>query len=103
LPEAEDLLSLCAFLAPYDLPVRLLTDHPYILPGPLAAAVTDPLGFKGLLGGVRRYSLATVTPEAVSVHRLVQAVVRHALEPEQATMWAAAAALLVAAGRGWLP
>ena len=96
-PAAEDLLSLAAFLAPDDLPRGLLTDHPNRLPGPLAAAVGDRLEFGQVLGALRRYSLATVTPEAIGVHRLVQAVVRHALDPEQARGWAAAAVGLVLA------
>jgi NB-ARC domain len=70
-PPAQDLLSLCAFLAPDDLPRSLLAEHPGELPGPLANAVYDRVGFQQALGALRRYSLATVTAEAVSVHRLV--------------------------------
>jgi tetratricopeptide (TPR) repeat protein len=97
-PAAEELLTVCAFLAPDDLPRALLTDHAGLLPDPLAAAVADRLGFQQTLGTLRRYSLATVTPETVGVHRLVQAVVRHALDPDQARVWAAAAVGLVLAG-----
>jgi hypothetical protein len=51
-----------------------------------------------VLGALRRYSLATVTADTLSVHRLVQAVVRHALDPALARVWAAAAVGLVRAG-----
>jgi tetratricopeptide (TPR) repeat protein len=97
-PAALDLLDLCAFLAPDDLPRSLLTEHPDRLPEPLGAAVRDRVGFQQALGALRRYSLATVTTEAVSVHRLVQAVARHALDPQQAEAWAATAVRLVWAG-----
>jgi tetratricopeptide (TPR) repeat protein len=96
-PAAEDLLRLCAFLAPDDIPRRLLEDHPDALPEPLAAAVRDRLGYQQALGGLGRYSLAAVTESAVSVHRLVEAVVRHALAPEQVRQWAATAVRLVLA------
>jgi tetratricopeptide (TPR) repeat protein len=96
-PAAEGLLRLCAFLAPDNIPRRLLEDHPDALPEPLAAAVRDRLGYQQALGGLGRYSLAAVTDSAVSVHRLVQAVVRHALPPEQARHWAATAVRLVLA------
>jgi tetratricopeptide (TPR) repeat protein len=97
-PAAEELLTVCAFLAPDDLPRTLLTDHAGLLPDRLAAAVADRLEFQQTLGTLRRYSLATLTPETVGVHRLVQAVVRHTLDPEQTRVWAAAAVGLVLAG-----
>jgi tetratricopeptide (TPR) repeat protein len=97
-PAAEELLTVWAFLAPDDLPRALLTDHAGLLPDRLAAAVADRLGFQQTLGTLRRYSLATLTPETVGVHRLVQAVVRHALDPDHTRVGAAAAVGLVLAG-----
>jgi tetratricopeptide (TPR) repeat protein len=97
-PAAEDLVCMCAFLAPDDLPRSLLAEHPEVLPERLASAVGDPLRFAQVLGALRRYSLVTVTPEAVSVHRLVQAVIRNGLDTEPAQTWAAAAVALVEAG-----
>jgi tetratricopeptide (TPR) repeat protein len=96
-PLAEDLLTLAAFLAPDDLPRAVLAEHADALPEPLAAAVGDRLELPQVLGALRRYSLATVTADTLSVHRLVQAVVRHALEPALARVWAAAAVGLVRA------
>jgi tetratricopeptide (TPR) repeat protein len=96
-PAAEDLLVLCAFLAPDDIPRWLLEDHPDVLPEPLADAVQDRVAFQQALGALGQYSMASVTDETVSVHRLVQAVVRHGVSPEQRTIWAATAVQLVAA------
>jgi NB-ARC domain len=108
-PAAQDLLALCAFLASDDLPRSLLAEHADLLPEPLATAVRDRVELQLALGALRRYSLATVTTEALSVHRLVQAVTRHTLDVEQAKAWAATAVRLVWAGfpgqaedvRGW--
>jgi tetratricopeptide (TPR) repeat protein len=97
-PVAEDLLALCAFLGPDDLPRNLLVDHPEVLPTPLAVAVQDRLDFQQALGALRRYSLVTVTGDALSTHRLVQAVVRHRLNSDQEHQWTAAAARVVLAG-----
>jgi tetratricopeptide (TPR) repeat protein len=96
-PVAEDLLALCAFLGPDDLPRNLLVDHPEVLPTPLAAAVQDRLDFQQALAALRRYSLIAVTSDALSMHRLVQAVVRHRLNSDQEHQWAIAAARVVLA------
>jgi len=96
-PAAEDLLALCAFLAPDDIPRWLLEDHPDVLPEPLAGAVQDRVAFQQALGALGQYSMASVTDETVSVHRLVQAVIRHGISPKQRTIWATTAVQLIAA------
>jgi hypothetical protein len=96
-PVAEDLLVLCAFLAPENIPRNLLTDHPDVLPAPLAAAVRDRLGVQQAVAALRRYSLVTVTEETLGLHRLVQAVTRQQLAPEQVQQRAAVALELTTA------
>jgi tetratricopeptide (TPR) repeat protein len=96
-PVAEDLLVLCAFLAPESIPRALLTDHPEVLPAPLAAAVRDRLGLQQAVAALRRYSLVTVAEETLGIHRLVQAVTRQQLDPEQVQQWAAVALELMTA------
>jgi tetratricopeptide (TPR) repeat protein len=97
-PGAQDLLRLCAFLAPDELPRSLIEQHPEVLPRRLARAVRDRIGLQQALGGLRRYSLAAVTDQTISVHRLVQAVVRHELNDHQTREWAQAAVALLLAG-----
>jgi tetratricopeptide (TPR) repeat protein len=98
-PAAEDLLSLCAFLAADDIPRGLPTQHPEVLPERLASAVQDPWGYRQAIAALHRYSLVATRKdrETLSVHRLVQAVIRSQLEPEQERSWAAAALALVRA------
>jgi tetratricopeptide (TPR) repeat protein len=86
-PPAEVLLSLCAFLAP-DIPRDLPPEHPQLLPEELAQAVSDPLVYNRMLAVVGRYSLATVTPTSMGVHRLVQAVIQARLGEEGERYWA---------------
>jgi tetratricopeptide (TPR) repeat protein len=96
-PVAQDLLNLCAFFGPDDLPRALLTSHPDLLLDPLATALRDQLGLQQALGALRRYSLMTVSGDTVSMHRLVQAVVRHKLDTDGQRRWAETAVRLVLA------
>jgi tetratricopeptide (TPR) repeat protein len=84
---AEALLSLCAFLAP-DIPRDLPREQPRVLPGQLAQEVRDPLAYNRMLAVVGRYSLATVSPTMVGVHRLVQAVIQARLGKDGERHWA---------------
>jgi tetratricopeptide (TPR) repeat protein len=95
-PATEALLSLCAFLAP-DIPRGLPREQPQLLPEELAQAVSDPLVYNRMLAVVGRYSLATVSPTDVGLHRLVQAVVQARLGDEDERRWTEIAAGLLRA------
>jgi len=86
-PAAEALLNLCAFLAP-EIPRELPGEQPQVLPEELAQAVNEPLAYNRMLAVVGRYSLATVSPTAVGVHRLVQAVIQAGLGQDGERYWA---------------
>jgi len=94
-PAGADLLNLCAFLAPDDIPQDLLSEGAQHLPQPLAEAVADPLTFDEAVAALRRYSLVGVGGDALSVHRLVQAVACDRLAEEARRTWAEAAVNLV--------
>jgi tetratricopeptide (TPR) repeat protein len=96
-PAAEELLVLLAFLAGDDIPRLLPAEHATLLPERLAATVADPLAYQQTIAALRRYSLVKTSTDALSVHRLVQAVVRERLDPNQRRQWATAALRLVRA------
>jgi hypothetical protein len=96
-PAAVELLNLLAFLAPDDLPSQLLASHADQLPAILAGAVQDELALVEVIGAAQRYSLMKVTGNALSTHRLLQAVIRQALNGETQREWAAVAVRLVRA------
>jgi tetratricopeptide (TPR) repeat protein len=105
-PAVEDLLTLCAFLAPDDLPRTLLSEHTRELPDRLQQTAGNPFAYDRALTALGRYSLVTVTEHSVAVHRLVQTVVREQLDQEAARGWAETAVRLVLAAwpdRSWLP
>lgn len=94
-PAAADLLNLCAFLAPDDIPLEMLKMGAKHLPERLAQAVHDPLAWNEVRAALRRYSLMEMTGDALSMHRLVQAVVRDRLDDEGKKEWAGAAVEVV--------
>jgi len=94
-PQGADLLNLCAFLAPDDIPKELLAQGAEHLPPRLARVVNDPLALNAALAALRRYSLLEVGGDALAVHRLVQAVVRDRLDNIGKKKWAGAAVEVV--------
>ena len=86
------LLQLCAFFAPDHIPRDMIAAGAEHLPEPLRAAVGDALTFDDAVSGIRRYSLLDTDSEAnLSVHRLVQAVIRDRLDEPGRQQWAEAA------------
>ena len=96
-PVAEDLLLLCAFLAPDDIPRSMLLNYPKVLPRRLREAVEDQISYQQALGALTRYSLVSATSDNLSVHRLVQTVVRSGLDNDAIRRWAAASVRVVQA------
>ena len=86
-----DLLSLCAFLAPDDIPLWVITAGAASLPERLARAAQDPLSLDEAIAALRHFSLAERHGEALGLHRLVQVVVRDRLSLDEARTWAEAA------------
>jgi tetratricopeptide (TPR) repeat protein len=93
---ATELLTLCAFLAPEDIPIELLGSGAELLPEPLREVARDPGALDQAMIAVRRYSFVTLVNDSLAVHRLVQAVTRHQLTKDQVSLWAASAVELVA-------
>ena len=60
-PGGEDLLNLCAFLAPDDIPLSLLKSGGQTMPESLSNAAKDLFTLNKSLGSLKRYSLIEVT------------------------------------------
>lgn len=87
-PSAARLLELCAFIGPAPIPLSLLTDAPgELLPEPLNTGIRSDRTQTEMLRAIQTYSLASITgqpgPPSLQQHRLVQAVIRDMLRPEQ--------------------
>jgi tetratricopeptide (TPR) repeat protein len=94
-PAAAELLRLCAFFAPDDIPIKMLTDGAKELPQSLAATIVDPLLLDEALMALRKYSLIEVDNETMTIHRLVQAVFRHMIDDSAFKQWTGVAVHVV--------
>lgn len=88
-PVAAQLLVLCCFLAPDEIPEVLFTEHTKDLELPLYEAVCHPLRMNTLLKDLLAYSLIHRCPhrQTISVHRLVQAVLKERLPEAEQRGW----------------
>jgi Tetratricopeptide repeat/NB-ARC domain len=94
---AAELLTLCAFLAPEQIPHNLLRKAPDRLPEGLAGVVEDDGRYTETVGILRGYSLVERDQIGLRVHRLVQAVTRQQLLHPDRAEWAGRAVKVVQA------
>jgi tetratricopeptide (TPR) repeat protein len=89
-PTAADLLRLCAFLHPEAIPEELFTAGASQLGPLLQAAVTDEIAFNDAIIALRAYSLVQreAGTQTLSLHRLVQVVLKDAMDESIYDLWA---------------
>jgi len=94
---ASELLRFCAFLYPEDIPEELITENAAQLGPVLQAIGTEPLALDDAIAALLNYSLLRRTPEkgTLSVHRLVQAVLKDDMESATQRRWAERVVLAV--------
>ncbi len=81
---AADLLRFCAYLAPDAIPEEVITRGAEHLGSSLQAVVGDPFALNQAIAALSAYSLIrrNMTDKTVSMHRLVQAVLRKSMAGE---------------------
>ena len=89
-PAGADLLVLCSFLAPDDIPRSMISRGAKYFPEPLASAAADELELDSVMTELRRYSLITGVGDNFSMHQLVQVVIRSWLAKDELKKWSAA-------------
>ena len=94
---AADLLRVCAFLHPDAIPEEIFTEGAASLGPALQAVAQSPLALNQAIGVLRSYSLLTRQPEQhlLSVHRLVQAVLKDQMDASTFHQWAERVVLAV--------
>ncbi|MEW5874720.1 MAG: FxSxx-COOH system tetratricopeptide repeat protein, partial [Candidatus Zixiibacteriota bacterium] len=80
---AAQLLKICAFLAPDQIPLDLLALGAVKMPPPLREDIRDPLERDRCISVLRRYSLVEPAADDISLHRLVQRVTKDGLAHEE--------------------
>jgi tetratricopeptide (TPR) repeat protein len=87
---AADLLRVCAFLHPDAIPEELITEGAALLGPSLQAMANQPLAFNQAIGVLLTYSLLKRNAEEhlLSIHRLVQAVLKDGMDVRTSRDWA---------------
>jgi tetratricopeptide (TPR) repeat protein len=96
-PGAVSLLEVCAFLAPEAIDRELFTQHLDLPPGDLGSVADDPFALDEATAALRRFALVKVGEQTLTVHRLVQQVVRDQLDSKQQRRAATTALRLIVA------
>jgi tetratricopeptide (TPR) repeat protein len=86
---AADLLRLCAVLHPDGIPEELILKGAARLGPVLSVLEMDPLQFNQALAVIQKYSLLrrSSSERTLSIHRLVQAVLQDAMDPQERALW----------------
>ena len=89
-PASADLLRVCAFLEADAIPEEIFSEGATELGEAIGSAVESPLGLSDAIEESGRFSLLLRNPEArtLSLHRLVQEVLRAEMDEGTARMWA---------------
>ena len=89
-PAAADLLRFCAFLAPDAIPEKIITAGAEHLGPLLQVTARDPIALNKAIAALGAYSLLRRDPaeKMLSIHRLVQAVLRDAMGEAERRSWA---------------
>jgi tetratricopeptide (TPR) repeat protein len=96
-PGALALLEVCAFLDPEAIPRDLIAQRLDPSAPELAVFAEDPFALDEVVAAVRRFGLVKADEQALSMHRLVQQVIRDQLDPATSAARAATAVRLLAA------
>jgi tetratricopeptide (TPR) repeat protein len=95
--ESADILCICAFLAPDAIPEEIFTEAASVLGKFLKSLPFDPTKLTETIKVAGKYSLLRRNPDAktLSIHRLVQAVLRDRMDIAQQLTWATMAVAFV--------
>jgi tetratricopeptide (TPR) repeat protein len=88
-PLASSLLRYCAFLAPDDVPEDMILEGAIKLGPALQPLASDPTLLREAIGDLNRFSLIRRNPDhhALSMHRLVQVVLKNTMSQDEQRQW----------------
>lgn len=94
---ASNLLKLCAFLAPDAIPEELFSDAPFLRGFANETPISTALELERAIAALRTYSFVrrNTPTKTLTIHRLVQAVLRDRLNEHEQRDWAERAVALI--------
>lgn len=96
-PEALEVLRCCAFFGPEPIPRYVFRPGIQEAGTVLGKVLASPIATASVMSELARYALVTLDGNAVKVHRLIQALVRDELTPDQQAAYRQEAHLIMAA------
>ncbi len=96
--EAVALLRLCAFLGPEPIPRDLFPRGAQALESPLRDLLANPIRLARAIRELGRFALIRIDGRTIIIHRLIQALLRDDLPPEEQERYRAEAHLMLATG-----
>ena len=96
-PAAAQLLTLCGFFSPDEIPLSMIENASSELPHELAFTVMDPASRSEALNLLDRFSVAKTAEGVISVHGAVAAMAQDRLDADERGKWATIALRIVSA------
>ncbi len=97
LPQAQELLRCCAFFGPEPIPREVFRQGVQLSGSSLASVISDPILLSRAIRELGRFALVTLDGRSISVHRLIQALLRDELSPEEQAAYRRDVHLILAA------
>ncbi|MGH3219109.1 MAG: FxSxx-COOH system tetratricopeptide repeat protein [Streptosporangiaceae bacterium] len=98
LPEAVVLLRCCAFFGPEPIPRDILPRGAQALTAPLSELLEDPIRLSRAVRELGRFALVRLDGRTIVIHRLIQALLRDGLSPQEQASYREQAHLILAMG-----
>ena len=99
-PESMELMNLFAFFAPDNIPLYIIEKNAKNLPESIRDIASNSIKLNSVAGLLDIYSLIEKKENLVSVHRLMQNVVREMLSDDERKIWAEASLVLISLAFG---
>jgi tetratricopeptide (TPR) repeat protein len=98
LPEAVELLRCCAFFGPEPIPRDLFRRVSHTRGTRISSLIADPILLSRTIGELGRFALIRIDGRTIQVHRLVQALLRHEIDPGEQASYRRDVQIIMAAG-----
>ena len=102
-PQALDLLRCCAFLGPEPIPREVFKLGPEESQTGVGSLIADPIELSTAISVLGRFALVKIDGPYISVHRLIQALLRDELDPDEQRRYRQDAHSILAVGRAGEP
>ncbi len=97
LPQAQELLRCCAFFGPEPIPRDVFGRGTQAIQTRVSGVISDPILLARAIRELARFALVTIDGQSVTVHRLIQALLRDGLEADERTAYRHEVHLILAA------